>query len=158
MADGTERAAQAVTVKGVTGGCQCGAVRYHIVAKQIVGYACHCAECQKQSASAFGLSVPVSIDDFHIEGDTSCWRRPTDTGSHTDCHFCKNCGTRLYHDGASRPGIVTVKGGSLDRATEMKLVAHLWVASKQDWISLPEDAAQWDTQPATPAEWSKLLK
>src|SRR5271167_4851648 len=40
------------------GGCQCGAVRFQIAANRLVAYACHCLECQKQSASAFGISVP----------------------------------------------------------------------------------------------------
>ena len=41
----------------LTGGCQCGAVRYAISAAPLRLIACHCRECQKQSASAFGMSL-----------------------------------------------------------------------------------------------------
>lgn len=41
----------------VTGGYQCGQVRYAIATPPTVVYYCHCRECQQQSASAFGMSV-----------------------------------------------------------------------------------------------------
>jgi hypothetical protein len=34
-------------------------VRYRITGEPIALYVCHCRECQKQSASAFGLSLEV---------------------------------------------------------------------------------------------------
>ena len=40
-----------------TGGCQCGAVRYELSAEPLALYVCHCRECRRQSASAFGISV-----------------------------------------------------------------------------------------------------
>lgn len=141
-----------------TGSCQCGAVRYRIMVDQLKSYACHCRECQKQSASAFGISVPVSRSAFEIQGELNSWRRPTDSGSHTDCYFCTQCGSRLYHDGASRPERVTVKGGSLDRATDLLPVAHIWTRSRQDWVELPSDVPQWDTQPQSEEEWVQLLE
>ena len=140
-----------------TGGCQCGNVRYEIRSETLTAYACHCRECQKQSASAFGLSVPVMEASLSITGLTQSWRRPTDSGSHTRCFFCPTCGTRLYHAGENRPGMVTIKGGSLDDAASLDPVAHIWVRSKQDWVVLSEGVPQWETQPATTEEWMELL-
>jgi hypothetical protein len=50
----------------LAGGCQCGAIRYEIVAAPVSLYVCHCRECQKQSASAFGISVIVKRSDFRL--------------------------------------------------------------------------------------------
>lgn len=157
MADGTEGFGAAVNSGEFNGGCQCGAVRYRIASARLVSYACHCRECQKQSASAFGLSVPAAKSGFEITGDTGAWRRPTDSGSYTDCYFCKTCGTRIYHAGANRPGMVTIKGGSLDNAADLVPVAHIWTASKLAWVVLPGDVPQWQKQPETPEEWIDLL-
>ncbi len=110
-----------------------------------------------QAASAFGISVPVMKTNLEIEGETAVWRRPTDSGSHTNCHFCPRCGSRLYHAGDNRPFMVTIKGGSLDESQTLDPIAHIWTKSKQDWVLLPEDVPQWDTQPATQEEWMKLL-
>ncbi len=142
---------------GFTGGCQCGAVRYRIDAEALTSYACHCRECQKQSAGAFGISVPVFVGALEVVGETQSWRRPTDSGSHTNCHFCPQCGTRLYHAGENRPGMVTIKGGSLDKASALSPVAHIWTKNRQRWVVLPEDVPQWETQPETQEEWMELL-
>ena len=157
MAHGTKRFVQAVSSGEFTGGCQCGAVQYRIAADRLVPYVCHCRECQKQSASAFGISVPVLQTSFYVEGATASWRRATNSGSHTNCYFCPKCGSRLYHAGESRPGMVTIKGGSLDNAKDLKPVAHVWTSSKQEWVVLPDGVPQWQRQPETPQEWMKLL-
>ena len=39
------------------GGCQCGKIRYRLIAEPLMLYICHCSDCQKQSASAFGMSL-----------------------------------------------------------------------------------------------------
>ena len=80
------------------GGCQCGTVRYRINGTPLTLYACHCAECQKQSASAFGLSL--WIDSSHLEilsGKPKIWERPADSGDTVVCAFCPDCGSRIYH-------------------------------------------------------------
>ena len=48
------------------GGCQCGAIRYRVTGAPVTFYACHCTECQKQSASAFGLSLWVGRSDLQF--------------------------------------------------------------------------------------------
>ena len=141
----------------ITGGCQCGAVRYDIAASTLKGYACHCRECQKQSASAFGVSAPVLEQDFTIAGETRVWSRPTDSGGVTDCHFCPECGTRLYHSGRQGRAWVTVKGGSLDDPAAVDLLAHIWVKRAMPWIELSKSLPQWQDQPSTLEEWKDLL-
>jgi hypothetical protein len=42
-----------------TGGCQCGAVQHESFSEPLALFVCHCAECRKQSASAFGMSLPT---------------------------------------------------------------------------------------------------
>lgn len=140
-----------------TGGCQCGAVRYTIASDQLTAYACHCRECQKQSASAFGISVPVFRNALTITGELSEWTRSTDSGNTTTCHFCPKCGTRLFHAGSNRPGLVTMKGGSLDDIASIPLTAHIWVKRKLDWIELKDDVPQWQTQPESQEEWMTML-
>lgn len=157
MAHGAEGSGETVSGDGFTGGCQCGAVRYRINAEKLTCYVCHCRECQKQSASAFGISVPVFAASLQLDGETQSWRRPTDSGSHTNCHFCPKCGSRLYHAGENRPGMVTIKGGSLDKAADLAPIAHIWTKSRQEWILLSDQIPQWETQPRDQEEWMQLL-
>ena len=63
------------------GGCQCGAVRYRITGEPIALYVCHCRECQKQSASAFGLSLEVPRAALRLtSGTPRRWTRMSDSG------------------------------------------------------------------------------
>ena len=75
------------------GGCQCGAIRYELSHGPLQLYVCHCTECRKQSASAFGISFIVPQTALRLtQGEPRCWSRPTDTGNTLDCAFCGECG------------------------------------------------------------------
>ena len=43
----------------LTGACQCRKVRYRIDRAPMGVWACHCTECQRQSGSAFALTMVV---------------------------------------------------------------------------------------------------
>lgn len=133
-----------------TGGCQCGQLRYQLDEAPLTLYACHCTECQKQSASMHGLSLLVRFNALRINGELAKWTRPTDSGNTTDCHFCPRCGTRLYHRGTHRReenAVVSVKGGSLDIARLLEPVGHIWLASRQAGFRHDPRTLQYDRQP-----------
>ena len=137
----------------ITGGCQCGAVRYALKHGPYKIYACHCLECQKQSAAAFGLSMPLRFEDLALEGETAEYVRPTDSGSRTRCSFCPQCGTRLYHRSDACPEIVTMKPGTLDDTAGINPVAHIWTCRKQPWVILDDDLPAYSTQPPDLWKW-----
>ena len=100
------------------GGCQCGGIRYRIEAEPVALVACHCTECQRQSGSAFGMSLLVPRDGFRLSGTPKRFTRSSDSGRPVDCFFCPDCGTRIYHLPASRPeggGSTTIGPGSARR-------------------------------------------
>ena len=141
----------------LTGGCQCGAVRYALKPVQYKIYACHCLECQKQSAAAFALSMPVKFEDLALEGQTSVYVRSTGSGARTRCVFCPECGTRLYHRSDRSPEFVTIKAGTLDETRSIKPVAHLWICRKQPWVMLDDDVPAFRTQPPDLRKWRDEL-
>ena len=142
---------------GFEGGCQCGAVRYVVSADRLVAYACHCFECQKQSASAFGISVPLPSESVRIEGSMVMHRRPTDLGTHTDCWFRETCGVSLYHQSTGETEWMTIKGGTFDHSNLLILVGHIWVKRKQPWLQLPPDMPVHNTQPDDLNAWRQSL-
>lgn len=131
----------------LTGRCQCGAAAYSVSAPPLAVYICHCRECQKQSASAFGISVAVPKSHFHLDrGDVRTWSRRTDSGRTLHCHFCPLCGTRLWHDGPDWEEL-SVKGGSLDQPPDLTAAIHIWVSRKLPGVLIPEDARQFAEEP-----------
>ena len=131
------------------GGCQCSAVRYEITGEPIALYACHCRECQKQSASAFGLSLEVPRAALRLtRGTPRRWSRETDSGRRLACVFCPDCGSRLWHEAAD--GIaetLTIKAGSLDEPVDLTPAIHIWAARKLAGVLIPAHARQFPGEP-----------
>ena len=126
--------------KPVSGGCQCGAIRYQLRGESKMLYACHCKDCQKQSSSAFGMSLIVTPQSLHFvsgEDRIRAWDTRGGDGNIKRCHFCADCGTRIYH-ASDRPGDdISIKAGTLDDPSWLAPAAHLWTDSAQPWSTIP---------------------
>lgn len=130
------------------GGCQCGAVRYALTGPVLKVYVCHCNECRKQSASAFGISVFVPREALRVtRGSPRWWSRPADSGRVVDCAFCPECGSRLWHQRGVQPEVVTVKAGSLDEPIDIGDAVHIWTSRKLPGVMIPGAARQYEREP-----------
>jgi len=131
----------------LAGGCQCGAVRYVVSAEPLEVYVCHCRECRKQSASAFGISVIVPKQAFVVgQGRVRTWSRPTASGGILVCTFCEVCGSRISHSD-TRQGTISVKGGSFDQPPDLTNAAHIWTSRKLPGVLIPDHAVQFAEEP-----------
>jgi hypothetical protein len=81
-----------VTGTGLTGGCQCGAVRFRISGEVRYASICHCRMCQKAFAAPFGAfaSVPTGGVDW-----TRGQRKTFQSSNAIARGFCGECGTPL---------------------------------------------------------------
>ncbi len=131
------------------GGCQCAAVRYELSGPALGLYVCHCRECQRQSASAFGISLIVPRAALRVtRGAPAFWSRPTDSGGRLACAFCEDCGTRLWHQAAGGGATtVSVKGGSLDEPPDLRPAVHIWTSRALPGVVIPEGAARYPGEP-----------
>jgi hypothetical protein len=116
-------------------------------------YHCHCIECRKQSASAYGTSAifpaaglfPLAAD---LASKLRLWTRPTDSGGSMDCYFCKECGVRVLHrirdkDGTERD-TVSIKGG-LVTGLDWTGAAHIYTRSAV--VDVPKGVETWEAAP-----------
>ena len=126
-----------------SGGCQCGAIRFEVTGAPERVYCCHCTECRRQSASAFGISAIYRPDALRlVRGEPREWSRPAAGGGSLACRFCPDCGSRVWHEGR---GTISVKGGALDDPPEPR--SHIWVSRKLPWVVLPEGVEIWPEEP-----------
>jgi hypothetical protein len=142
-----------------TGGCQCGAVRYALAGEPLPLVICHCKECQKQTSSAFGMSLPVAKEALRVSGELKEWRRPADSGREVACWFCPTCGSRVYHSSLLGPGYWHLKPGTLDDTSWLEPVAEVWTRSAQPWLDfsgrLLSFAREPDDVAAIEARWQR---
>ncbi|MEO3431929.1 GFA family protein [Inquilinus sp. CAU 1745] len=132
----------------LTGGCQCGAIRYALDRPPQEIYVCHCRECRKQSASAFGISVMVrSVDLRLLQGTLRRWSRPTDSGRTLACFFCAECGSRVWHGDPEQAEEISIKGGSLDEPVDLSDAIHIWTSRKLPGVIIPEGSRRHEEEP-----------
>ncbi len=126
----------------VTGGCQCGAIRYVLLGKPKMLYICHCSDCQKQSSSAFGMSLimpPGKVGFIQGKSRLKTWQTRGEDGTVKRCAFCPDCGTRIMHGSDSVDDPVSIKADSLDGTRWLNPVAHIWLKSAQSWVTIDRD-------------------
>lgn len=129
----------------LTGGCQCGCLRYRITRLPSTLYCCHCTECQHQAASAFGMSLRLNPQAIELEGDYASYYRDESASTAVECVFCPKCGTRVVHRGRGADSGSSIKAGTLDDASWLQPVGHIWTRSAQSWVKL--DGLVYEGQP-----------
>ncbi|KZL73245.1 glutathione-dependent formaldehyde-activating enzyme [Colletotrichum incanum] len=140
--------------------CQCGTVSFKTPMPEPLDlYCCHCSQCRKQSASAFGTSAIFPVDGLFplpedLKSKLQIWTRPTKGGGHMDCYFCRVCGSRVFHRAHDKNGTpkrtVSIKGG-LIAGIDMDQGKHIWTSSAV--VRIPDDVQRWDgSPPATPSD------
>jgi hypothetical protein len=118
----------------LTGGCQCGAVRYRFEGTPGHSGICHCRMCQKASGN-FGLGL-VSLP---VAGFTWTRGKPSEFRSSPPVArgFCKACGTPLYmHDDDDTNYEITL--GSLDDPNAAPPTTQVGTESKVAWFATLE--------------------
>jgi hypothetical protein len=94
----------------LTGGCQCGAVRYALSSQPTGASICHCRMCQKAFGNYFAPLAGVPRADLTwTRGQPSAFR----SSEAVERGFCRDCGTPLYYRVLERDRI-SVSLGSLD--------------------------------------------
>ncbi len=114
----------------MTGGCQCGAVRYALAAKPSDASLCSCRMCQKAVGGPFMASAALPAKDFR-------WTRGS-PGSFASSsilrrEFCPACGTPLTYR-ALDSTTVGVTLGSLDDPGALNPTHHVGTESEVKWL------------------------
>ena len=95
---------------GLSGGCQCGAVRYRLTSRPSEPSICHCRMCQKAFGSYIAPLAGVPMADLvWTRGEPGRFR----SSGAVERGFCCDCGTPLFYRVIEHDRI-SVSIGSLD--------------------------------------------
>jgi hypothetical protein len=119
------------------GGCQCEAVRFRCSAPPYVSYTCHCLACQHLTSSAFATCIQVPAEALSVSGSPATRERTADSGNRAFTAFCAVCGSAIYSTTPARPRVRSIYVGTLDRAADVKVNAHIWTKRRLPWVILP---------------------
>jgi hypothetical protein len=118
-----------ITKIRLTGGCQCGAVRY-AVSEMPVGTLCHCRMCQKAVGGPFTALAAVDVAALTwTRGEPSYF----ESSSVAVRGFCRLCGTPLTYQGLDRNKI-DITTCSFDDPSAIKLESIYGSESRVGWL------------------------
>jgi hypothetical protein len=121
-------------VSTITGGCQCGAVRYAFPGPSVHAGVCHCRMCQKAGGN-FGLSFVAAPGLSWTRGTPGVFR----SSPKFERGFCRDCGTPLFMRAPGEAHDVTV--GSLDRPDSVgRIETQIGMEDKCRWFDSIADA------------------
>ncbi len=133
----------------IEGGCQCGTLRYAIHSAPLMIYACHCANCQRISGSAFALATAITEASLEFTSGAPKrveWR--SDSGNERYGLFCADCGCRIAHGQMPSNGILSLRAGTFDDPGWIVPTGHIWTRSAQPWFEFGADDILCETQPS----------
>jgi len=114
----------------LTGGCQCGGLRYEWLKKPTHSTVCYCRMCQKASGQPFmGLTGGKRENLQWTQGTLSIFK----SSNMAERGFCRDCGTPLTY-AFEGTGNISVTINSLDDPEAMPPTLQYGVESKVAWV------------------------
>jgi hypothetical protein len=124
------------------GGCDCRRLRYRMRTPPLIVHCCHCRWCQRESGASFALNAVIESDRLELlEGAPEFVDTPSQSGQGQRIARCPDCRLALWsHYPGAGPILSFVRVGTLDRPDLLAPDIHIYTASKQPWVVLPESA------------------
>ena len=122
------------------GGCDCKRVRYRMATTPLFVHCCHCRWCQRESGASFALNAMIEADRVAELGEAvELIDTPSESGSGQIIARCPKCKVAVWsHYAGAGPLIKFIRVGTLDNPDVLPPDIHIFTASKQPWVKLPE--------------------
>ena len=122
----------------LTGGCNCGAVRFEMTAPLLGASYCHCRRCQRRTGAAASPNARAAPGSFHVVAGEDRLRAWT-PGDGYEKWFCGDCGSSLFSRHPTNAGQIGVRMGAFDHDPGVRPAVRFWVGSAAAWEEIPDD-------------------
>ncbi len=95
--------------------------------------------CQQRTGSVFGVQARFTREQIvAIEGKSTAYTRPADSGNTVTFHFCPTCGTTLYWQLSVAPDVFAVAVGAFTDPAFPAPRHSVWEANRHHWTQAPD--------------------
>jgi len=124
----------------IEGGCACRQVRYRMLTAPLFVHCCHCRWCQRETGTAFALNALIESDRVELlHGTPVMVATPSNSGGGQKIVRCPECHVALWsHYAGAGLALRFVRVGTLDDPDRLPPDIHIFTASKQPWVVLPQ--------------------
>jgi hypothetical protein len=129
--------AEATTYEGR---CTCGQVRYRMESAPLIVNCCHCRWCQRETGAAFAVNAMIETARLTLlAGDHVRVLTPSQSGKGQAILRCPECRVATWsHYAGAGDSLAFVRVGTLDEPDRLPPDVHIFTASKQVWVQLPD--------------------
>jgi hypothetical protein len=114
-------------------------VRYRLLSRPLFVHCCHCRWCQRESGASFALNAMIESDKFELIRGARRWCHAVKQWQGQNIARCPHCRIALWsHYAGAGERIKFVRVGTLDRPDLLPPDIHIFTASKQPWLVLPD--------------------
>jgi hypothetical protein len=137
-ADGSPIDDVAMTDLPLTGGCNCGAVRFEVSAPLVAASYCHSGRRQRRSGAAASPNAHPAPGAFRIVKGEDRLRvsNPDDGG---EKRFCEECGSSLFGRNQRHADPIGIRMGTIDEYPGIRPSVRQFVSSAAPWEPIPDD-------------------
>jgi hypothetical protein len=124
----------------LSGGCTCRAIRYELSSAPLIVHCCHCRWCQRETGSAFVINALFEADRVVLTaGAPNVVLTPSNSGKGQKISRCPSCFVAVWSNYAGGSDALRfVRVGTLDEPDRLAPDIHIYTASKQPWVVLPD--------------------
>ena len=123
----------------IEGGCDCRSVRYRMLTRPLFVHCCHCRWCQRETGASFALNAMIESNRVEHTGEVDMVDTPSNSGKGQKIARCRKCRIALWsHYAGAGTAVMFVRVGTLDDPDRLPPDIHIFTASKQPWVVLPQ--------------------
>ncbi|WP_072386247.1 GFA family protein [Hyphomicrobium sp. CS1BSMeth3] len=128
------------------GGCTCRTVRYRMISRPLFVHCCHCTWCQRETGASFALNAMIEADRVELlSGEPEVVLTPSNSGRGQKITRCPTCRIAVWSNYAGAGDKFRfVRVGTLDEPARLPPDVHIFTASKQPWVVIPEGAPAYE--------------
>lgn len=123
--------------------CRCGQLRITATGTPTRVSVCHCLDCQKRSGSAFAAQVRFPAALVTIAGEANTFTATGDNGA-AHFHFCPDCGSTVYYENDSMPGVIAIALGAFTDPYFITPTVSVWEERQLEWLEIAGDVEHID--------------
>jgi hypothetical protein len=130
-----------MSAEAFDGGCDCRLVRYRLASRPLFVHCCHCRWCQRETGASFALNAMIEADRVQLlAGEPEIVDTPSESGTGQLIARCPKCRIALWSNYGGFTHVRFIRVGTLDDPDAFPPDIHIFTASKQPWVVLPQGA------------------
>lgn len=124
-----------MSTQTLSGGCQCGRIRYEVTGEPMLSAICHCSMCRRANAAPVVAWAMFHESQVTFTGSPLRQYRSSEEAQRG---FCEHCGTQISFTASFLPELIDITTGSLDQPESVRPSLHYWYDRHLSWVEFAD--------------------